>query len=661
VPLSREPFIRYGTALASVAVATALRWLLHPVLGPRLQLLTYFGAVIVTATVGGIRPTVLTLVLSAFLAEYLFVVPGGGFNLSDPIAMTGLSLFAVIGVAAGWLGEARLRALAGAQQEAAESRRQEAAVRQLLAEARAAEDRFHAAVEASPNGMVMVDERGRIVLANREVERIFGYGRAELLGSQIEILVPTRFRDQHPGFRGEFHAHPQARPMGMGRELYGLRKDGSEVPVEIGLNPIQTEEGMFVLSSIVDVSARKQAEAERHRLEEQLWHAQKMEAIGRLAGGVAHEANNQMTVVLGSVAFALRRGDLPTELRVDLVDVQRAAQRTAAITAQLLAYGRRQMFRPEPLDLTELIASFAPILRRALGEGSELVLTLSPELGPVLGDRGQIEQVLVNMTLNARDAMAKGGPFTIRTEAVTLTAARVGSDPREPLAPGEYAVLTLQDTGVGMRPGTLARVFEPFFTTKPVGQGTGLGLSVVYGIVRQLGGDILVESAPGSGTTFSIYLPVAPGVASAQEETPARAHPATEGIAVLVVEDEPQVRRLAVRALEAEGFEVSEAEHGKAALEVLAKRVDPIQLVVTDVVMPVMGGRELAEQLASAYHGLPVLLMSGYATDELVSQGLLSEATPVLQKPFSPETLVEQVRAVLHASVNGDGGKLRLL
>jgi PAS domain S-box-containing protein len=512
---------------------------------------------------------------------------------------------------------------------------------------RQSEARFRAAVEAAPNGVVMADERGRIVLVNREAERLFGYGRAELVGSQVELLVPTRFRGQHPGFRGEFHADPRTRPMGMGRELYGLRKDGSEVPVEIGLNPIETDDGLFVLSSIVDVSARKHAEEERHRLEEQLRHAQKMEAIGRLAGGVAHEANNQMTVVLGSVAFALRRADLPSALREDLLAVRGAAQRTAAITAQLLAYSRRQMLRPKPIDLNDIITSFAPILRRTLGESGELVLTLSPGLGPVIGDRGQIEQVLLNLTLNARDAMPEGGRLTIRTDAVTLSAAGLGSDPREPLPPGAYAMLIVQDSGIGMTPSTLARVFEPFFTTKPFGHGTGLGLSTVYGIVRQLNGDILVESAPGCGATFCIYLPIASAAASAQEPTPARADLAARGLAVLVVEDEPEVRRLAVRALEAEGFEVAQAEHGQAALEVLARRADPVHLVVADVVMPGMGGREFAERLATAYPGLQVLLMSGYAADDLVRRGLLSEFSSILQKPFSPDTLVEQVRAVL--------------
>jgi two-component system cell cycle sensor histidine kinase/response regulator CckA len=410
--------------------------------------------------------------------------------------------------------------------------------------------------------------------------------------------------------------------------------------------PHQAADGTIlgVIVFVTDITQRKRAESA-------LRTADRMEAVGRLAGGVAHETNNQMTVVMGCAAFALRRPDLPAEVRQELLGIQNAAERTATITAQLLAFSRQQVLRAEPLDLNATVEAFAPILRRTLGERSELALDLAPEVGFILADRGQVEQVLVNLTLNARDAMPKGGRLTLETRSATLAGPQPASDGREPLPAGRYAVLAVGDTGKGMSGTVLERAFEPFFTTKPIGEGTGLGLATVYGIVRQLGGDILAESAPGSGTTFRIYLPLARNLPSAQSAPErGRREPGATGV-VLVVEDEPQVRALTVRSLRAEGFEVLEAEHGAAALDVLRSRGSGVHLVVSDVAMPVMGGRELAERLGRTSPGLPVLLMSGYAPDELVRRGMLtSEAVALLQKPFSPETLVERVRELLGAT-----------
>jgi two-component system, cell cycle sensor histidine kinase and response regulator CckA len=406
------------------------------------------------------------------------------------------------------------------------------------------------------------------------------------------------------------------------------------------------------IALVTDITQRKRAESA-------LRTAERMEAVGRLAGGVAHETNNQMTVVLGCAAFALRMHDLPAEVRQELLAIQGAAQRTAAITAQLLAFSRQQVLRAEPLDLNATVEAFAPILRRTLGERSELVLKLAPEIGSILADRAQVEQMLVNLTLNARDAMPGGGRLTLETRAATFTNPEPASDAREPLAPGRYAVLAVSDTGRGMTSGILERAFEPFFTTKPLGEGTGLGLSTVYGIVRQLGGDIHAESVPGGGTTFRIHLPLAGDPAPAEESAPQHGRSERkETGAVLVVEDEPQVRALAVRSLRAEGFEVLEAEHGRAALDLIGRRPSGVQLVVSDVAMPVMGGRELAEQLAGTYPGLPVLLMSGYAADELVRRGMLdADAVPLLQKPFSPDTLVRRVRALLAGTAPVPAGR----
>jgi two-component system, cell cycle sensor histidine kinase and response regulator CckA len=372
-----------------------------------------------------------------------------------------------------------------------------------------------------------------------------------------------------------------------------------------------------------------------------------MEAVGRLAGGVAHEANNQMTVVLGCAGFALRRPDLPPELHQELLNIHKAAERTAAITAQLLAFSRRQILQPAPLDLNEVVRAFAPILHRTLGDASELELELSPGVVAVVADRGQLEQVLLNLTLNARDAMPDGGRLTIGTGVVTLPRLGPGSGLTEPLPSGRYGALTVQDTGQGMSPETLARIFEPFFTTKPMGEGTGLGLSTVYGIVRQLGGTIRVHSTPGAGTTFRIYLPLTELPQAAEADRPTGPWAAATGT-VLVVEDEPAVRRLAVRALQAEGFQVLEAGNGQEAVELLDRHRGSVQAVVADVALPVMSGPELADRLAQSHPETPVLLMSGYAADELVRRGMLpKDAAPLLTKPFAPEVLVERVRELV--------------
>ncbi len=385
----------------------------------------------------------------------------------------------------------------------------------------------------------------------------------------------------------------------------------------------------------------------RRQLEARLEQAQRMDAVGKLAGGVAHEANNQMTVVLGSAAFALRRPDLPAEARAELEQIRRAAERTAGITRQLLAFGRRQFLKPTSLDLNRLLEDFVPFLRRTLDERSDVVLHLSPRLGPVLADRGQLEQVLVNLALNARDAMPEGGLMTIETDAIAAAECDRAAAPDA--TRGRYAALVVSDTGSGMDDATLKHIFEPFFTTKPVGQGTGLGLSTVYGIVKQLGGDIQVRSAPGQGTRFRLHLPLADAVSPAVG--PATAVPLTSAAGtVLVVEDEPLVRSLAARTLREQGYTVLEAEHGAAALELLRRHFGPVHAVVSDVAMPVMSGRELAERLPESHRGVPVLLISGHTEDELVQRGLFDGRQVLLPKPFMPEQLVAAVQALVMRS-----------
>ncbi len=360
---------------------------------------------------------------------------------------------------------------------------------------------------------------------------------------------------------------------------------------------------------------------DRRLMEERLRQAQRMDSVGQLAGGIAHEANNMMSVVLGCADYVLQRTDLPDQVRQDVDQIWRAAKRTAGITQQLLAFSRRQMLQPQLLDLNATVRDLEPILNRALGETRAVRVHLSPALGLIRADPGQLEQVLVNLTLNARDAMDDGGRLTIETMNVALDPAYVAAKPVETLAPGEYTALVVTDTGHGMDRETLARIFEPFFTTKGVGQGTGLGLSTVYGIVKQSGGFIWAYSEPGLGTTFKLYFPIADGGFRIDHpELPTPAGRPEE--VVLVAEDEPMVRSIVARTLKGCGYGVLEAADGKEAIKLLDQENGKISLIVADVVMPDMGGREMADVVAERWPHVPVLFTSGYTGLDVVRRGL---------------------------------------
>ncbi|HEY9015861.1 MAG TPA: PAS domain S-box protein, partial [Gemmatimonadales bacterium] len=345
---------------------------------------------------------------------------------------------------------------------------------------------------------------------------------------------------------------------------------------------------------------------ERNLMEERLRQAQRMDSVGQLAGGIAHEANNMMSVVLGCADYVLQRTDLPPEVRQDVDQIWRAAKRTAGITQQLLAFSRRQMLRPQILDLNTTVRDLEPILARALGESRALRMHLAPTLGPVRADPGQLEQVLINLTLNARDAMDEGGRLTIETMNVLLDQSYAASKAVETLEPGEYAALVVTDTGRGMDRATLSRIFEPFFTTKAVGQGTGLGLSTVYGIVKQSGGFIWAYSEAGLGTTFKLYFPLISPVEILPPEQRVRPGGRADEV-ILIAEDEPMVRSIMARTLRDCGYTILEAADGRDALRLLAAEARPVSLIIADVVMPDMGGRELAARAAELWPGLPVL------------------------------------------------------
>ncbi len=409
--------------------------------------------------------------------------------------------------------------------------------------------------------------------------------------------------------------------------------DQGEVRRDAGGRPV------YLTGVCTDVTDRRMAE-------ERLRQAQKMESVGRLAGGVAHEANNQMSVILGSTAFILGRSDVPEAVRVDTEFIQKAAERTAAVTAQLLAFSRRQILKAEVLDLNAVVSAWKPVLHRIMGENCGVTLRLTPDLSMVKTDRGQLEQVLLNLALNARDAMPRGGQITLETFPAELTEAYARMKPGTVVRPGQYVVVAVSDTGHGMDKETLAHIFEPFFTTKGVGQGTGLGLSTVYGIVKQSDGYVWVYSEPGQGTTFKVYLPRSTE-ATVPAETTAAAPRSKAGEKILVVEDEPQVRHMMKRALEDAGYGVLEAGSGAEALDLVSRTGQTIDLLLTDVAMPGMNGRELADQVSRLAPRTPVLFTSGYTDGEIERRGLLGPGAAFIQKPLTPGMLVRAVREQL--------------
>jgi PAS domain S-box-containing protein len=523
-----------------------------------------------------------------------------------------------------------------------EGRLATAAIRDV-SQRRAVERKFEQFLEFAPDAILGVVPGGEIVLVNQQAERLFGYNRDELIGKPVEILVPERFHDVHPGHRDHYFAEPRTRAMGAGVELFAARKDGTEFPAEISLSSIEAEEGMLATVAVRDISERAESEREK-ALQEQLAQARRLESVGQLAGGIAHDFNNILGVILNYAEFVGDELDPDSQASKDIAEIHRAAERAAALTRQLLIFSRREVVKPELLYLRNVIGELENLLRRALGERVELTIHFGDPCA-VEADPGQVEQVLVNLAVNARDAMPDGGRLVIEVDRVDLDEEFAETHPNT--NPGSYVRLKVSDTGVGMDADTVQRAFEPFFTTKAKGEGTGLGLATVYGIVTGAGGRIDIYSEPGMGTTVKIHLPASsavPGEGKAQEV----GRPLGQGEVVLVVEDEPDVRRMAERILTKGGYNVLSTSGGEEALKIFQGSDQEVDLMLTDVIMPGMLGTELVEQIEAVRPGLGVIFMSGYSHQVLAPEALAEQgAAAFIEKPFNATELLRTVREML--------------
>jgi PAS domain S-box-containing protein len=554
------------------------------------------------------------------------------------------------------------------------------------------EDKFEALLESAPDAMVIVDASGIITLVNARTEELFGYQREELLGQAVENLMPDRFRGNHLGHRQQFANAPRLRMMGSGMELFGLRKDGTEFPVEISLSPFKCKDGILVFSAIRDITLQKQAQQEiadakanleirvRERtadllrsnqalqaeiarrelalkqrdeeqqrakhLEEQLVQTQRMEAIGRLAGGVAHDFNNLLGVILGNSELLLQNESLDKRLSERIQEIKMAGEEATAVTRQLLAFSRQQVLAPQILDLNVVLQDLQPLLTRIVRESIRFEMELGKHVGSIKIDRSQLAQVILNLVANARDAMTSGGRLKMETSNIELgeSYAHEHVDVR----PGPYVQLSVTDSGTGMDRETVSRIFEPFFTTKEKGRGSGLGLATVYGIVRQSGGHIWVYSEPGLGTTFKIYFP---RITQASDSLARIAPPASLSTAaetILLVEDSKLLAKVTRDFLVGDGYEVLMASNPREAISIAENHHAPIHLLLTDVVMPDINGRELAERLRAKRPEMKVLYMSGYTNGILSEHAFRPEDWAFLEKPFSHDALSRKVRHILN-------------
>ena len=613
VPAARAPILRYGVAILSIILALIPALLLSDLVESRL--VVFAVAIMVSAWYGGWKPGLVATAFALTVSSY-FSLAHAKTGTDYQKAVMHLCLFVAVALLICWFN---------------------AALRSAQEGLRRSEMNFRSLVTNAPYGICRCDSSGIVLGVNPAFVAEFGYASAsEIVGnnlgnfyvdSQEWFRLADYFRSLQP-----FTALPAD----------WKRKDGSATAVRLSGRAIRGEGNeIFFELFTEDVT-------ERRALEQQLRQAQKMEAVGRLAGGIAHDFNNLLMVVSGYSEFLLEKTGSDESLRGPAQEISNAAQRATALTRQLLAFSRKQMLAPKVLDLNEVVTENLKMLTRLIGEDIDLVMVPGQDIGAVKADPGQIEQVIMNLAVNARDAMPHGGKLTIETSNVNFDASTMRQE--SPVAPGDYVMLAISDNGMGMDADTLNHIFEPFFTTKGP-KGTGLGLSMAYGIIKQSAGYIWVYSEQGKGTTFKIYLPrvtetaeyVAPEIhASAVESEPAHE-------TILLVEDEVNLRRLAKQYLQNQGYTVLEAGEGSEALQISNAHKDPIHLLLTDVIMPGMNGRELAQRVLAARPETKVLYMSGYTENAIGQNGTLDAGITLLQKPFTLPALKATVREVLNA------------
>ncbi|MBL8296107.1 MAG: PAS domain S-box protein [Bryobacterales bacterium] len=498
---------------------------------------------------------------------------------------------------------------------------------------------FEAIVEAASQGILAVDSGGTILLANTAAAGMFGYSREEMAGSELSLLIPQAVRDTHHAHISRYMTTPTTRPMGIGLDLAGRRKDGTEFPVEVSLSYAAMNHGPVAIAMISDITLRKQ-------LEEQVARSQKMDVVGRLAGGIAHDFNNMLTIILGYDRLLLQRLSPLDALRGYAEEIARAAERASALTRHLLAFSKHERLRRDSLNLNAIVKESLQLLRVVTGESISLVANLAPDLGWVLADKDQFHQVLANLVLNARDAMPSGGQITIETSNVELGREYVRS--HLGVHPGPYVLLSVTDTGTGMDAETKEHIFEPFFTTKGPDKGTGLGLTTVWATVKNFGGDVWVYSEIGKGTTFKIYLPRVTETGVRLQKVESRVRPRGNAI-ILLVEDEPGVRKLTTELIQTEGYTVLPAADPFQAIQLCMQTEGPIDLLLTDLVMPQFDGFQLAQRISALRPGIKILYMSGYSerTGNLAMNGLAPDS--LIQKPFTLEDLLDKIAKALKA------------
>jgi two-component system, cell cycle sensor histidine kinase and response regulator CckA len=507
---------------------------------------------------------------------------------------------------------------------------------------RESEVRKSAILESALDAIITLDFAGHILEFNSAAEGMFGRLREEVLGENAsEAIFGRASHDDGPCVLADPAAWSDRSLRGRRFEITARRADATPFPAELSITCVELRGRPIITVYVRDLTDRK-------ALEKQLWHSQKLEAVGRLAGGVAHDFNNILTVIEGYSDLLLMDMPESAPARRGLEEIRKAGERAASLTRQLLAFSRRQVLAPQVIDLNDVISNVNKMLRRLIGEDVELVTVLRPGLSPVKADPGRIEQVLMNLVVNARDAMPEGGVLTVETESVEVDetyASRRGVA----IAAGDYVMLTVADNGHGMDAETQSHIFEPFFTTKDQGKGTGLGLATVYGIVKQSGGFIGVYSEPGQGSAFEVYLPAVRDAAPVKRSVSAELRPAGGHETVLLVEDEDTLRFMVREILSAAGYDVLEATDGDEALKIARRHSPSIDLMLTDVVMPKMNGRELAEKLEPLHPETRVLFMSGYTGGVIVRHGILSSDEVFIQKPFTPSSLMKKVRETLDA------------